>query len=491
MKKFLFWSGVAILAITSCAKDQTTEVNNGHAIGFRAGAGTKATELYTYQLSSFYCTAVDASNANYFTNVGFARSGEYFASSPAYYWPADGSTLKFWAYYPSNEATGTEVSINASEQLLKGFKPKQLFEDQVDFIAAKAEGSKADEAGVEMNFYHELAQLSFHAQNQNSEYVYKVYGLRIANALTNGTYNFEDRQWTFDLSNVEKDSYSTLLDEPVTLVSYNKELTVKSVQTQNGYDNVYNTAMIIPQTLTAWDPAADPTCQAKGAYISLAIQVTSVNGDRIFPATEVGEYDWVAAPVSTELKAGYEHRYYIDFTKGAGLVDPEIGGSGSGSALGENIKFVVSVNPWSEPSASATLTRQLEGNWLAKKVIRTYDYPEEWAEYGYEDEVTEFTSEADIKDWFGGNGFYQFSVDNNYNILMTTPDGAQTQSKMEVDEEGNIYLEAFEYGNGYLLVPRVVLIDDENHLAITEITETRTNSYGEYIYKQTFYYDKF
>mgnify|MGYP003312410061 FL=1 len=53
MKKFLIWSGIAILAITSCAKDQTTEVNNGHAIGFRVGAETKASELYTYQLSSF------------------------------------------------------------------------------------------------------------------------------------------------------------------------------------------------------------------------------------------------------------------------------------------------------------------------------------------------------------------------------------------------------------------------------------------------------
>lgn len=485
MKKFLFWSGVAILAITSCAKDQTTEVNRGHEIGFRAGAATKATELYAYQLASFYCTAVDATDANYFTNVGFARSGEHFASYPAYYWPADGTTLKFWAYSPSDATLGVDVSINASEQLLKGFKPKQSFEDQVDFIAAKAEGSKADEAGVEMNFYHELAQISFHAKNQNSEYVYKVYGLRIANALTNGTYKFEDREWTFDPNNVEKDSYSTLLDEPVTLTSYNKELTVKN-------DDVYNTAMIIPQTLTAWDPETDLTCQAKGAYISLAIQVTSVNGDRIFPATEVGEYDWVAAPVSTKLKAGYKHRYYVDFTKGAGLVDPEIGGSGSGSALGENIQFIVSVKPWAEPTASATITRQLEGNWLAKKVIRTYDYPEEWAEHGYEDEVTEFTSEADVKDWFGGNGFYQFSVDNNYNILMTTPDGVQTQSKMEVDEDGNIYLEAFKPGDTYLLVPKVVLIDDENHLAITEITETRTHStYGEYIYKQTFYYDKF
>ena len=285
MKKFLIWSGIAILAITSCAKDQTTEVNNGHAIGFRAGAGTKASELYTYQLSSFFCTAVDAQNANYFTNVGFARSGEYFASSPAYYWPADGSTLKFWAYYPSNEATGTEVSINATEQLIKGFRPKQKFEEQVDFITAKAQGSKSNEAtGVELCFDHELAQISFHAMNQNSEYVYKVYGLRVANALTNGTYDFQTDTWSFDESNVEKDSYSTLLEEPVILQSYYNELTRTN--------DAYNTAMILPQTLTAWNPDTDLTNSAKGSYISLAIQVTTKGGDRIFPAESVGDYDW-------------------------------------------------------------------------------------------------------------------------------------------------------------------------------------------------------
>lgn len=500
MKKFLIWSGIAILAITSCAKDQTTGVNHGHAIGFRAGAETKASELYTYQLSSFYCTAVNASDDNFFTNVGFARSGEYFASSPAYYWPADGSTLKFWAYYPSDDVTGTDVSINASEQLLKGFKPAQKFEEQVDFITAKAQGSKADEAtGVDLLFHHELAQVSFYAQNQNSEYVYKVYGLRIANPLTNGTYNFEDRSWTFDPLNVEKDAYSTSFDEPVTVSYYLNELTCKRVDTANGYDYVYNTAMILPQQLSAWDPAADPTNAAKGAYISLAIQVTSKNGDRIFPAETVGDYDWVAAPVGNELVAGYEHRYYIDFTNGAGLVDPEIGKSGVGSALGEDVKFTLKVNPWSEPTASATLTRQLEGDWLAKKVIRQWIYPDDWDEMadGTKRSEVEITNEAELKDWFGGNGFYQFSVDNNYVIHMTTPDGVKTESHMEVDEDGNIYLEAFvrpdQEGGGYYLIPKVVSVDDENNIAVTQIDRTEHNngSSKEYIYRQLFFYDKF
>ena len=498
MKKFLLWSGIAVLAIAGCAKDQTSEVNNGYAIGFRAGAGTKATELYTYQLASFYCTAVDAKDANFFTNVGFARSGDYFASSPAYYWPADGSTLKFWAYSPSNEIMGTEVAISSASQLIKGYEPEELFENQVDFITAKAEGSKANEGtGVELTFSHELAEISFHAMNGNTEYVYNVYGLRIANALTNGTYDFADGSWEFDSETPEKASYCTIFDEPVTLKSWYDELTRKRVQTADGSDYVYNTAMIIPQQLTAWDPDTDPNNDSKGSYVSLAVQITSKNGDRIFPAEAIGDYDWVAAPVATNLVKGHEHRYYLDFTKGAGLVDPEIGQSESGSALGENVKFTVKVNPWDEPTADATITRQLEGNWLAKRVVRQWIYPDDWDEAvdGYKRGEEEITDPLNVQDWFGGNGFYQFSVDNNYNILMTTPDGAKTQSKMHVDEEGNIYLEAFKDpdSDGYSIIPQVVSIDDENNIAITKVDqlEHKNGSEKMYTYRQIFYYDKF
>lgn len=493
MNKFLLWSLMAIMVITGCAKDQTTAVNNGHAIGFRASTGTKASEIYTYQLSSFYCTAVDANNDNFFTNVGFGRAGDYFTSTPAYYWPADGSTLKFWAYAPSNTVMGTEISISNSEQLIKGFSPATDFKDQVDFITATAEGSKANEAtGVELNFDHKLAQISIYAKNQNTEYVYKVYGLRIVNAQTGATYNFETDNWTFDEATPQKATYSTLLDEPVTLTSYDKELTAKVVTIDNQSEWVYNTAMIIPQTFTAWDPDADPDNSAKGAYLSIAIQITTKEGAQIFP--ETGEYGYVATPVSTALQKGYNHRYYLDFTNGAGYIDPESGETGS--ALGETIKFTVSVNPWDEPSAGQTIRRQLEGNWLAKKVERTYIYPEGYEGYRQENET--ISDETLVKNYFGGNGFYQFSVDNNYVIHMTTPDGTQSSSAMTVDDEGKVYLEAFRDLNsetGYYFIPIIDMVDDENKKSITRIDEIKTTSYNEetveYIYRQLFYYDKF
>lgn len=503
MNKFLLWSGIAVLAITSCAKDQTKEVNNGHEIGFRA-ATTKATELYYSDLTSFYCTAIDANDDNFFTNVGFLRSGIYFSSSPAYYWPADGSTLKFWAYYPSDEAMGAEASINAAEQLIKGFKPAEKWEDQIDFITAKAEGSKADEAnGVPLNFEHQLAQISISAKNQNSEYVYKVYGFRIVNALTNGTYNFANDSWAFDAANPEKATYATMLEEPVTLTTYNTELTRKRVQlSEDSYDYVYNTSMIIPQALTAWDPETDESNTAKGAYLSLAIQITTKSGDLIFP--ETGEYGYVATPIDTDLKSGYNHFYYLDFTKGAGYNDPEFGGTGS--ALGENIKFTVKVNPWNEPEQGEILRRQLEGSWKANHVTVTNIYPDE-VPANYRQEDITYTDPERVKQYFNGNGFYEFTVDNNYIIHMTTPDGLKTESSMTVDNDGNIYLEAFKdpsNASGYEVIPVIQEVNDAEHTAITYIDNQRNGTWYEYdddnnqirhdysyIRRQTFYYDKF
>ena len=506
MNKFLLWSGIAILAITSCAKDQTIAVNNGHAIGFTAAAETKATELYAYQLSTFYCTAVDATGANYFTNVGFVRSGEFFSSSPAYFWPVDGSKLSFWAYAPAVD--GATATINNTVQQISGFKPALKWEDQVDFITATAEGSKENDESSRVNlpFEHRLAQISIHARNQNEEYVYKVKGYRIVNALTNGTYSFEDHSWTFDDVSPEKATYSTELSEPVTLEYNYNELTQKRVEVENGYDYVYNTAMIIPQTFTAWDPAGDSGNDNGGAYLSIAIQVTTKAGDRIFPDEEEGDFGYVATPLSTELTSGYEHRIYLDFTKGAGYLDPEFDETESGGpALGETIKYTLRVNPWNLPEEGEILRRQLEGSWKADYIVEEFIYPEGVPE-SEKKESFEYRNPERVKDYFGGNGFYEFTVDNNYVIHMVTPEGLKGESSMTVDDEGNIYLEAFKddrYVKGYSIIPVIQEVNDAEHTAITYIDNTNSDEWYEttdegqvrhdyqYIRRQIFHYNKF
>ena len=330
-----------------------------------------------------------------------------------------------------------------------------------------------------------------------------MYGLRVVNAVTGGTYNFDNNSWSFDAQTPEKATYSTLFDEPVTLQTSYDDLTSDMIQGENNRtEYVYNTAMIIPQTLVAWDPDTDPNNDAKGAYLSIAVQITTKNGDLIFPAS--GEYGYVATPLSMELEAGYDHNIYLDFTEGAGYNDPEYGG---GSALGSTIKFTMKMNPWGEPEGGEILRRQLEGSWLAKRVVVSYAYPDDVPE----DEMNssyEYNTPDGVKSFFNGNGFYEFTVDNNYMIHMTTPEGLKAESAMTVDEDGNVYLEAFREpssATGYSIIPVIQEVNDVEHTAITyveeeddsywdewdEVSQTYIRHYYNYIRRNTFYYDKF
>lgn len=57
MKKQLFLVVVAALAMASCSKDESTGINNGNAIDFRAAMQTRASETTTANITNFFVTA--------------------------------------------------------------------------------------------------------------------------------------------------------------------------------------------------------------------------------------------------------------------------------------------------------------------------------------------------------------------------------------------------------------------------------------------------
>lgn len=80
-------------------------------------------------------------------------------------------------------------------------------------------------------------------------------------------------------------------------------------------------AMLIPQQLIAWTPDTDKTNTNKGAYLAVKVNITTKDGARVYPS--VGEYDWVAVAVNTKWEPGQKYVYTLDFSNGAGKVDPE------------------------------------------------------------------------------------------------------------------------------------------------------------------------
>lgn len=304
MKKSFFLAAAAALAMTSCSNDEMTDINNGNTIGFRAATQTRATETTTANLENFFVTAFKGT-ATYFNAVEFTKEGSAFTSDPAYYWPGDNSELSFFAYSPKAEDLGGTLNIASSGITLSNFSPASEISDQVDFITATTTGKKSEnEAGVELAFAHQLSQIEIKAKNTNDAYVYKVVGVRIGQPISNGT--FEVNEWKYGTT---KSNYKANCME-VTLGS-----DAVSLMGEGG------NAMLIPQQLVKWDSENDKTNETKNAYLAVNVQITTKDGVRIYPAKT--DYDWAAVGIDTKWEAGKKYVYTLDFSKGAGNVDPE------------------------------------------------------------------------------------------------------------------------------------------------------------------------
>lgn len=336
MKNNLFLMAVATLALASCSKDEPVSINKGNAIDFRAAMQTRAVETTTNSLTNFFVTALDKNNANYFTDVEFTKDGQYFTSTPAYYWPADGSTLNFYAYSPSKSDLGGTLTIDKDTKKLVDFSPAAAIADQKDFITVSTTGSKADEStGVDLLFKHQLSQIEIKAKNTNTGYIYKVTGVRIGQPASKGTFDFVTSAWTPATAATDKANYEVTYATAKTLGA--DALSLMAVENNN--------AMLIPQQLTAWNTSTDKPNTSKGAYLAVKVNIMTKDGAKVYPF-DAEEYAWAAVAINTNWVAGKKYVYTLDFSNGAGKVDPDDPNKPGEDILGGPIKFTVEVEEW-------------------------------------------------------------------------------------------------------------------------------------------------
>ena len=345
MKKQLFLTAVAALAMVSCSEENVLDTNRGNAIDFRAAMGTRAQETTTANMSSIYVTALNAREEILFSDQLFSKQPDnFFTSTPVYHWPGDGSTLTFYAYSPSKTDLGGTLEITSTTKKLTDFSPKASITDQKDFVTIKATGNKTNNeaTGVPLQFEHRLVQIEVHAKNANEGYVYKVKGVRIGKPVSKGTFDFETNAWFL---NTEKTNYEAECDNEQILAA--QPVSIMKANDDN--------AMLIPQSLTAWAATTDKTNVAEGAYLAVKVQITTKAGARVYPVADGVDYDWVAVPIGTNWVAGKKFIYTLDFSNGAGKVDPEKEIDPSDTEdhyqpgddiLGGPIKFTVNVTGW-------------------------------------------------------------------------------------------------------------------------------------------------
>lgn len=346
MKQKFLYLAIATLVMASCSQDETININEGKGIGFRAeaNAGTRATVITDNNLSDFWVTAVyQTSGDSYFSDVKFSETqGGYYQSTPSYNWPGS-EGLSFFAIHPSKTDLGGTFTLDKDNQKVTSFSVKENITDQKDFIYATANGSKDnEETGVKLTFKHMLSQIEVKAKNTNDTYIYKVKGVRIGEIPS-----------TADL----------VLSPTVTWSNFSNKLTFSDMCNETILSNdavsIMNTtagnAMLIPQqTLTPWAPATDKSNSNQGAYLGVYLQITTQDGNTIYPRNTDTEYGYACIPFpnKTKWQEGQHYIYTLDFSNGAGYVDPTITPEGNepdqpgDPILGGAIKFTVEVNAW-------------------------------------------------------------------------------------------------------------------------------------------------
>ncbi|MDE7154215.1 MAG: fimbrillin family protein [Muribaculaceae bacterium] len=345
----LFLIAVGALSLASCANDEPLSIrSNDDAISFRSGMASRASETTNANLSSIYVTAFTGTKP-YFENANYVKGSDSFFTSPAHYkWLENDETIQFFAYAPSQDELGADVIIkdNAAGMQLESFSVAEDIADQVDFITANASGTRKDNetTGVELTFDHRLSQIEIQAKSENPTYTFKVTGVRIGRPQYVGTFDFNTNTWTLDDWH-DTAVYTSTCDE-TTLSS-----TPQSIMGKSG------NAMLMPQTLTAWNPVNDPDNVAREAYLSVLVQISRTdNGFQMYPYSDdttkdstgnIRKFGWVSIPLSGTWEQGKKYIYTLDFTEGAGNVDPDDPHPGE-PVLGGDIKFKVDVNTWTD-----------------------------------------------------------------------------------------------------------------------------------------------
>lgn len=247
---------------------------------------------------------------------------------------------------------GGTLTIGNTTKKLKDFSTATEIANQKDFVTATASGTRAanETDGVELTFAHQLSQIEIKAKNTNTGYIYKVVGVRIGKPVSKGTFTFGTNKW--DLTTTEKANTTTEKTNYAVEYATTPRTLAADAATMMGTAN--DNAMLLPQQLVAWTPETDKANTNKGAYIALKIQITTKDGARVYPAKAKGDYDWAAVAINTKWEAGKKYVYTLDFSNGAGKVDPEKPQpvdptdpfKPGEDILGKPIKFTVIVTPW-------------------------------------------------------------------------------------------------------------------------------------------------
>ncbi|WP_443897956.1 fimbrillin family protein [Paraprevotella clara] len=367
MKQKFLYLAMAAMAMASCSQDETIDVYKGKGIGFRTEtpAGTRALETTTANITEFWASAFlsEGGYQHFDPHTRFFKKDGFFTSYPEQQWPGDDKELTFYAISPEpKDLTGATLTLNTTAQKLENFTVANTFIAQQDLIYATATAKESDseDGSVSLTFDHMLSQIEVKAMaNDDCGYNFEVKGVRLGAIPSTSTLtNFTTKTWEAATTPV---TYNEISNGVIILNS-----TAQSVMPQievNG-SMVNDNAMLIPQQLVAWDRVSgDMKNEKKGAYIGVLVKITTKEGNvQIYPKKEGVTHGYACVPIDTKWEAGKHYVYTLDFSDGAGFVDPEKPDPDptdpdkpGEEILGGGLKFKVTVTDWITPEDDSSL----------------------------------------------------------------------------------------------------------------------------------------
>lgn len=376
-KSVLLMAAATAIALSSCSSEETKDVAKSSNITFRStvGLNSRGTEATTDNLKNIWVSAW-AGNDVAFNDVQFAKNagGQHFNSvGAAYFWEKDKDyTFMAFATGKDNKANLTPT-VTKTKITLTDYAPNATLSDQLDLLTAQGIGNKANNetTGALLAFDHILSQIQIKVKNTNENVKYTIKGVRISNVKGKGNYTFTpaDNQNKHAWDNLSTPSQYVLgQGVDITLDENNKNVTDLLTAT--------NSAMLIPQGITAWDGQAPNQVGAtfanvNGSYISLLINVQKKNAagawEQVYPKADApnDKSAWTAVAIPAVTWAnGNKYIYTLDLSAGAGKVDPVepgdnwVDGKDPGKGediLGKQIFFTVTVTPWADQSVNVPM----------------------------------------------------------------------------------------------------------------------------------------
>ena len=373
-KSVLLMAAATAIALSSCSSEDTMDIAKSSNITFRStvGLNSRGTEVKTDNLNNIWVSAW-ADDGVVFDGEEFKKKTDtqvFNSVGGPWFWEKD-KNYTFMAF-----ATGKDTKENLNPTIAKDkitladYSPDANPAKHLDLLTAQGTGTQAanETAGAALNFGHILSQIQIKVKNTNPNVKYIIKGVRISNVKGTGTYTFtpadgKKHAWTATTPN------QYVLKDGV-------EIKLNNQNTDADLLAAANSAMLIPQDITAWNGQVPAGSNASfkdvtGSYISLLINVQKKNAggwEQVYPfADEPNEKcGWTAVAIPTVTWAnGNKYIYTLDLTKGAGKVDPVDPGDGVNPGgkdpdngediLGKPIFFTVTVEPWVDQSTNVEM----------------------------------------------------------------------------------------------------------------------------------------